>query len=589
MLRIEWVATFQTALQALATGIYDAALIDYHLGEQTGIDLLRVINQRDPRVPVILLTGQGSYAIDLAAMQEGAADYLLKGQFDAHLLERAIRYAIERRRSEEELELRVREREVLFERLSVEQSRLQAVIANAASGIVVAGADGQVVQANPIAEQLLGTALQYGQPLNLQTVTANGDNDDQFLARAAQLGESSANIELVMQVSSDSRRYLLASATPIRDAHGRSSGAVGVFQDITARKQTEENLQRQAIRAQLLAVISKALAEAGLNDQAVLDTITREIASELADACIIRLVTPDKQWLQPVSAHSRNPDLSNELQKAVHSVQVRADEGLSGHVLRTASPVMLSGFTPDTLHNLIPHEFAGWLRLYPAHSLLLVPLRIKEHPFGVLILLRLENKQAFTVEDLQFFEDLAGRAALAIENARLYEEVQKLSLTDPLTGLYNRRGMQSLSESELSRARRLHQQVAVVLVDIDHFKRVNDSFGHPVGDEVLQAVAGRLRSSLRNQDVLSRYGGEEFVILLPECCPVMGATIAERLRLLFDKQPVKTQAGSVNITVSLGIAIGEPLSNNLDDMLERADQALYRAKQAGRNRVEVDA
>lgn len=158
-----------------------------------------------------------------------------------------------------------------------------------------------------------------------------------------------------------------------------------------------------------------------------------------------------------------------------------------------------------------------------------------------------------------------------------------------LLRVINQRGMLSLSESEPSRARRLHQQVAVVLVDIDHFKGVNDSFGHPVGDEVLQAVAGRLRSALRNQDVLSRYRGEEFVILLPECCPVMGATIAERLRLLFDKQPVKTQAGSVNITVSLGMAIAEPPSNNLDDMLERADQALYRAKQAGRNRVEVYA
>jgi two-component system, LuxR family, sensor kinase FixL len=169
-LRIDWVNSYHAALPALATGNYEVALVDYHLGEQTGLDLLRVINQREPRVPVILLTGQGSYAIDMAAMQEGASDYLLKGEFDAVLLERTVRYAIERRRSEEELTLRVHERDLLLERLSIEQNRLQAVIANAASGIVVANSSGQVVLANPIAEQLLGSALVYGHPLELAPV-----------------------------------------------------------------------------------------------------------------------------------------------------------------------------------------------------------------------------------------------------------------------------------------------------------------------------------------------------------------------------------------------------------------------------------
>jgi diguanylate cyclase (GGDEF)-like protein len=542
-------------------------------------------------------------------MQEGAADYLLKGQFDAPLLERAVRYAIERRRAEEELELRVREREMLFKRLSVEQSRLQAVIANAASGIVVADPEGRVVLANPIAEHLLGSALLYDQPLDLLAVSAVGSNNTGFLARAAQHGETCENLELVIEASGAAllasspnpqpaapagrrsltagRRYLLASATPIRDVHGRNSGAVGVFQDITARKEAEENLRRQAARAQLLAVISKAFAEAGLNDQAVLDTITREIARELADACIIRLTSPDKKWLLPASAASRNPNLSSQLHAAVNTMQVRSDVGLAGHVLRTASPVLLAGFTPEAFVKAVPHEFEGWLKMYPIHSLLLVPLRIKERPFGVLILMRLEIEELFTLEDLHFFEDLAGRASLAIENARLYEEVQKLSITDPLTGLYNRRGMLSLSESELGRAMRLHQQVTVVLVDIDLFKVVNDTYGHPVGDEVLQAVAGRLRASLRNQDVLARYGGEEFAILLPECCPVMGATIAERLRRLFENHPVHTHSGSVNITVSLGMVVAEPASSNLGDLLLFADQALYRAKQGGRNRVEV--
>jgi diguanylate cyclase (GGDEF)-like protein len=351
----------------------------------------------------------------------------------------------------------------------------------------------------------------------------------------------------------------------------------------------EEKLQHQAARSQLLAVLSRAFAEAGLDDQAVLDTITREITSELADACIIHLLSADKKSLVSVSAHARNADTSEQLHEALKSLQISSETGLSGHVLRTGTPVLLTGFGPDDLMNQVPHEYSTWLSAYSIHSLLLIPLRAKARPFGVLILLRLEMTEPFTLDDLHFFEDLAARAALAIENAQLYVAVEQLSLTDPLTGLYNRRGLLSLSESELNRAMRLNQQVAVVVLDIDYFKRVNDTYGHPTGDEVLRAVAGRLRSSLRNQDVLARYGGEEFAILLPECCLVMATTIAERIRLLFDNQPVQTQAGSIHITTSLGLIVSQPVSSDLNELLERADQAMYRAKQGGRNRVEIDS
>jgi diguanylate cyclase (GGDEF)-like protein len=162
------------------------------------------------------------------------------------------------------------------------------------------------------------------------------------------------------------------------------------------------------------------------------------------------------------------------------------------------------------------------------------------------------------------------------------------SMTDPLTGLLNRRSFLDLSGKEQTRARRHGNAFSVLMLDIDHFKKINDTYGHPVGDLAIKALADVCSKALRPHDILARYGGEEFVLTLPHT-PADGArAVAERMREAVEKVEVPSEQGTVRFTVSIGVSTyvdGEPF----DHIVERADKALYASKQGGRNRVTVDS
>jgi two-component system cell cycle response regulator len=159
---------------------------------------------------------------------------------------------------------------------------------------------------------------------------------------------------------------------------------------------------------------------------------------------------------------------------------------------------------------------------------------------------------------------------------------------DALTSIWNRGAIIELLERELSRARRDGSSVGVLLADIDHFKKINDTKGHLVGDEVLRAVTGRLKSEVRSYDSVGRYGGEEFLILLPGCDAAKLAAKAERLVNILDRSPIGTTVGAVRVTISIGgIASGDCPRADSNTLLRAADTALYRAKVAGRNRSEM--
>jgi len=154
-----------------------------------------------------------------------------------------------------------------------------------------------------------------------------------------------------------------------------------------------------------------------------------------------------------------------------------------------------------------------------------------------------------------------------------------------LTGLYNRRHFFDVAQTELERSRRYHHSMSIIILDVDHFKRVNDSFGHMVGDEVLRSQARTSLASLRKVDIMGRYGGEEFVVMLPETNLTSACVMAERLRSQVVSMRVGSDRGVVSITISIGVAGFDGKTEiDLDTLLNRADQALYRAKGSGRNR-----
>lgn len=186
-------------------------------------------------------------------------------------------------------------------------------------------------------------------------------------------------------------------------------------------------------------------------------------------------------------------------------------------------------------------------------------------------------------------EAAAALLAVSVKNAQLFREVKENSVKDPLTGCFTKAHSMDVIDAELRRARRSQTPVSMIMFDIDHFKDVNDRHGHLCGDAVLSAIGKRMKDVLRGSDLKCRYGGEEFLVLLPET-PLHGARrVAETLRREIAERPVHWAGETLTITASFGLAQTLPGEVNVEAVIARADQALYRAKDDGRNCVRIAA
>ena len=187
--------------------------------------------------------------------------------------------------------------------------------------------------------------------------------------------------------------------------------------------------------------------------------------------------------------------------------------------------------------------------------------------------------------DSPAFSLFASQIAVAFENTRLIERIQKIAITDELTGLYNRRGLFEIGRLEIERTRRYNLPLSAIVMDIDHFKRVNDQYSHAVGDQVLRSFARCLLENTRELDVVGRIGGEEFVLLLPGSDHHSAHKTANRLQDIIADNVTETGFGEIRITVSQGVAQMDSSMQDLNDLVQAADRALYRAKETGRNKV----
>ncbi len=169
------------------------------------------------------------------------------------------------------------------------------------------------------------------------------------------------------------------------------------------------------------------------------------------------------------------------------------------------------------------------------------------------------------------------------------EALRTQAMVDPLTEVWNRRAFMDLAAKALSRAGRIGAPTSALMIDIDHFKRVNDEHGHAAGDVTIRAVADRVKDVLRTGDHLARYGGEEFVVLLPDCRAPGAYAVAERVRRAVQRAPVTFDGGALEVTISVGAATGPESRESLEELVSRADGALYAAKNAGRNRTMLAA
>ena len=224
-------------------------------------------------------------------------------------------------------------------------------------------------------------------------------------------------------------------------------------------------------------------------------------------------------------------------------------------------------------------------------SVALLPLRQADGLAGFLCLGSREPERFQTGQAADFLGHMASVAAICLENAVNRERLRLAGLTDSLTGLYNRRHLQHRLEQEVTRAQRYRQPLSCLFVDADHFKQINDDHGHACGDQVLTALAQRLRARLRTSDLPTRYGGEEFAVLLPQTDAENARVLAHEICTGIAAEPIALDTGEeIRVTVSIGVAAARaqdrrPAREAGEALLQAADEAVYQAKEAGRNRV----
>jgi two-component system, cell cycle response regulator len=224
------------------------------------------------------------------------------------------------------------------------------------------------------------------------------------------------------------------------------------------------------------------------------------------------------------------------------------------------------------------------VKIEDARSLLVLPLLAADEPVGTLTLVARAEKR-FGKDVREMLAVIANQVAIALENGFLYRKMETMATTDGLTGLTNHRTFQQRFADLLERAARHGHRVALLLCDVDHFKKVNDTYGHPVGDEVLRRVARVLQEVPRKIDIPARYGGEEFAVLLDNVDVAQAKQVAERIRIEISRVVVDSDKGPLSVTESIGIAAFPDDGKDRATLIERADLALYHAKHTGRNRV----
>ena len=241
---------------------------------------------------------------------------------------------------------------------------------------------------------------------------------------------------------------------------------------------------------------------------------------------------------------------------------------------------ILTQIAPVTIKPIIK-KLNEALLLTDNSNCILTPLVVEKKSIGILCLWG----EVLQKIDIQAASIFGGQVAIAIENANLLQEVQRLAITDELTNVLNRRGFIETANHEFEAAKRYSRPLSLIMLDIDRFKAINDVYGHPIGDEILVEIAARARTKIRETDYISRYGGEEFLILLIEQKPENARTVAERIRKSVSDQPFDTSVGKISVTISVGVTGASSQISSISMMIKTVDKALYKSKENGRNRV----
>jgi len=339
-------------------------------------------------------------------------------------------------------------------------------------------------------------------------------------------------------------------------------------------KKEKEDLDKTLNNLSLLYNIGRAMTYISDLKSLLKYILNQAIEVTVAEKGSIMLHDPDTNQLS-VRVLAGLQD--KEYQQKVNNNEIKCKtfepgEGVAGTVFQTGEPTFINKTIDDK-------RFVGSSASF-ANSIACIPMKVYEDIIGVINVTNKKNGDGFTNDDIEMLGAVADQAAISISKAQLWE----MAINDSLTGLHVRRYFMAKLQDEIHRTQRYKKCLSVVMGDLDQFKTVNDTYGHTAGDKVLKAVGGFLQKSIRDVDSVGRYGGEEFIMFLPETVKEAAFILADRLR----KGISEIKVGSLPpVTISLGIATFPDDGKNIDDLLQRADAALYAAKENGRNQVVV--
>jgi diguanylate cyclase (GGDEF)-like protein len=334
-------------------------------------------------------------------------------------------------------------------------------------------------------------------------------------------------------------------------------------------------LRQQVERLSLFHEVGKALFST-LDLQKILQTVMEKISDRLQPDTWSLLMVDDKtQELYFEIAIGQGSE-------KLKDVRLKLGEGIAGWVAEHGEPVLVDDVRSDTRFKFRSDEFAQ----ANTRSVLCVPIKGREPVQGVIELANCFGRQSFSSEDIPTLKALAEYAAIALENARYVQRMHELTIMDDCTALFNARHLNFVLDAEIYRSNRYGYQFSVIFFDLDHFKQVNDHFGHLVGSRLLWRIGDILKSNLRLIDYAFRYGGDEFVVILPQTSKENALTVVRRLRdLLNAKVFFHAENLNIKVTASFGIATFPADGHTHREILRLADEAMYLVKKTTRNNI----
>lgn len=478
----------------------------------------------------------------------------------------------------------INERERLWERLHFRDLTNQAIIDKSPIGISVRSRTGRLLSYNEAWKRIWAMPEEAIQEdMDRERKALSFDLRDQYL------GEAKSEVEQVYQqggqayfpeLKTNETRPGAASWVSqyfyaIQDIAGDVGRVVIMTEDISERKRMEQDEKDNRLFSDALRDIASVL-NSTLKLEEVLERILINISKVVPHEAVNIMLLKDN-----IASIIRCQGYTERVLDET-LMRLRLPLGDMPFLRRMAEigiPVFVEDTSVESEWTFIPET--DWIRSYAG-----APIRIRGEPVGFL---NLDSARAgfYSAQHAERLMAFADQAAIAIENARLYEEVQRLAIMDELTGVYNYRGLFELGQREVERSLRYNIPLSALFFDIDHFRLFNKQYTHSVGNRVLRAVAECSKGRVRTADLVARYGGEEFAILLTQTDGFTASQVADRLRQDIEAMRIDTEYGILGVTVSIGVA---ELMNGVRDLamlLDRADQAEHEAKNKGRNRVDM--